>query len=110
MIGWKFFEERNGMPRTLVHGMPRDGKRSRMYDLDLWLECESGTPGFNFFKDKRLAIAYLPRFRVRAKDLVLCEVETSDVYHKEGSSYYLAKNMIIGTTAWTNYERGITLL
>jgi len=109
MIGWKFFEERESMPRSLVHGMPKNGKRSRMYDLDVWLQSEDGTPGFNFFNQKDLAIKYLPRFKVRAPHLVLCEIEVANVYYAKGS-YYLAKNMIITCTNWTNYERGAFLL
>lgn len=109
MIGWKFFEEKGGMPRSLVHGMPKNGKRSRMYDLDTWLQAENDTPGFNFFSDMKRAIAYLPRFRVRAPNLVLCEVETSNA-HYVGGSYYLANDMIIHANAWANRQRGITLL
>ena len=78
--------------------------------LDTWLEYEKGTPGFNFFKDKHLLIKYLPRFKVRAPDLYICEVECTNVYSKEGSNYFLAHNMMIPSLRWVYSETGAKYL
>lgn len=110
MIGYKFFEVKHGTPRSLVHGMPVGGKRSRMYVLDHWHKKENGTPGFNVFLDEASAKHYLPRFKVRAPMLVLCVVEIEGVSHKEGSNYVLAEKMRIKTSNWAQRESGRTIL
>lgn len=69
--GWKLFEEKNGQPRTLVHGLQN---RSRMIELNVWLKKAPGTPGFCFFPTFIAAKKYLPRFTARANKLQLARV------------------------------------
>jgi hypothetical protein len=110
MVGYKFFEVKNGCPRSLVHGMPVGGKRSRMYVLDHWHKKEPGTPGFNVFLSEDAAKQYLPRFKVRASMLALCTVEIENITHKEGSNYVLAEKLHIKTSNWTQREGGRIIL
>lgn len=99
---YKLFEEKDGMPRSLVHGMPtEDGRRSRMFPLDEWLDSEPGKPGFNCFKDPRALIKYYPRFRVRAPKLVACRVQVSiPNVPRIGDNYQKYYKMIINKYDW----------
>ena len=102
MKAYKLFEKKNGLPRTLVHGLPQDGQRSRALPLDTWLEAEAGTPGFNLFSTREAALEYLPRFTVRAPQLVLCEVKVDQVVPRGGrSQYYVATRLHIPSENWT---------
>ena len=102
MDAYKLFERNRGMPRTLVHGMPRlDGSRSRAYELDTKLYAEPGTPGFCVFSSKEDALKYLPRFRVRAGDLILCKVSVGDLLpNLERSQYRHYATMTISSDNW----------
>ena len=89
MEAYKLFERRYGMPKALVHGrFVNGGVRTRMYLLDTSIYAELGTPGFCVFPTKEEALEYLPRFRVRADDLILCKVSVADMMPNPTSSRY----------------------
>jgi len=108
---YKLFEEKYGMPRSLVHGMPtEDGGRSRMFPLDEWLDSEPGKPGFNCFEDPRALINYYPRFRVRANRLRACRVHVSiPNVPSIGDNYQKYYKMIIYQDDWRNRISPIAL-
>ena len=109
MISWKLFEERNGYPISLVHGMPFfDGTRSRMFPLDVILTQEEGTPGFNCFLELDKLIAYLPRFRVRAPRLCICAVDIGA--YEQRTNYILTPQLLIHSSEWDKRLRGIDVL
>jgi len=101
-VGFKLFEDKGGMPRSLVHGLPDDrGKRSRVYPLNIWLNAEEGTPGFNCFTNPQDLLDYLPRFKVRAPSLYACRVLLKDpVLPPARSKYALFKKMYINSWDW----------
>jgi len=88
MEAYKLFERYYGLPRSLVHGMPYGGFRTRVYSLNTLLYSEPGTPGFCVFPTKEKALEYLPRFRVRADKLILCKVLVEDLMQNPTSSRY----------------------
>jgi hypothetical protein len=108
---YKLFEEKNGMPRSLVHGMPtEDGRRSCMFLLDEWIDSETGKPGFNCFEDPRALLKYYPRFRVRADRLVACRVYVSiPNVPRIGDNYQKYYKMIIYSDDWHNRISPIAL-
>ena len=110
LVGYKLFEEKRGGPCTLVHGMPFNGKRSRMLPLGQWVEYEEGTPGFNFFESYEYLRAYLPKFKVRAPRLRICQVGVRDILRNPRSNYTLAEQMIILPSYWDNRIIGSSLL
>lgn len=101
-FGYKFFELKDGNPRSLVHGMLQDGKRSRMYPVGTFVKKEPGTPGFNLFLTKEAALNYLPRFRVRKDRLVLCRVSYALEGLTQSKNYALAQEIMIFTKDWRN--------
>jgi hypothetical protein len=111
---YKLFEEKDGMPRSLVHGMPtEDGRRSRMFPLDEWIDSEPGKPGFNCFEDPIALLKYYPRFRVRAPKLVACRIQVSvPNVPRLGDNYQKYYKMIIYPDDWYNrvkpHELGIS--
>jgi len=102
MEAYKLFERSYGMPKTLVHGMPRlDGSRTRMYPLNTQLFAEPGTPGFCVFLSREKALEYLPRFRVRADDLILCKVLVENILpNPKLSRYHHYGTMTILSDDW----------
>lgn len=115
MKAWKLFEEYGDqphtLPRTLVHGLPMDdGRRSRVLELETWYNMEEDTPGFNLFKTRDAAIKYLPRFTVRAKRLVLCQVVVNELYTNKKSAYHFAESIMIRQRLWLQREKGADLL
>jgi hypothetical protein len=103
-IAYKLFEEKDGMPRSLVHGMPtEDGRRSRMFPLDEWINSETGKPGFNCFDNPAALLQYYPRFRVRASRLVACQVYVKAPYTPHiRDSYQRYRSMFIYEDDWNN--------
>lgn len=110
MIAWKLFEERNGMPISLVHGMPYNGTRSRRFKLDTWLFREDETPGFNCFLGLDNLIRYLPRFKVRAPRLQICAITIPAIEHRPNSVYGLSTSMFISSIEWSKRMKGSDLL
>lgn len=89
MEAYKLFERSYGMPKALVHGhVGAWDIRTRMYLLDAQIKAEPGTPGFCVFPTKEKALEYLPRFRVRADDLILCKVLVENMLPNPTSSRY----------------------
>jgi hypothetical protein len=102
-VGFKLFEEKNSEPRSLVHGMPdNQGKRSRIYPLNIWLRSEEGTPGFNCFTHPQALLDYLPRFKVRASSLYACRVMLKNPVPSTSPNYRMFKEMCISSYDWNN--------
>jgi hypothetical protein len=111
MIAWKLFEEQNGLPISLVHGMPQfEGGRSRKFLLDELLTREEGTPGFNCFLDLDMLIQYLPRFKVRAPRLNVCAVSIDKFWEQRKSVYVLSPMLYISGIEWAKRMKGSDLL
>jgi hypothetical protein len=105
--GWKLFEAKDGLPRSLVHSLLiEDGKRSRIYKLGTAIKKEPGTPGFNFFQTKEEALRYLPRFRKRASRLVLCSISYPADHIKKGPNYTLTDEIFIFSKSWERALNG----
>jgi hypothetical protein len=101
IIGYKFFESKDGLPKSLVHSLPtKDGKRSRIYKLNTIIKKEPNTPGFNFFQSKEEALNYLPRFRKRASRLILCSISYPEDRVKKGPNYTLTDKIYIFSESW----------
>lgn len=115
------------LPMSLVHGMPlkcgrwtnalRDkyyvGARTRLFLLDTWHYKEPATKGFCLFETQREAVRYLPRFRVRARRLALCQVSYVPVgsgHPYSSTNYVLAERIFISSPAWADRVSGAELL
>jgi hypothetical protein len=117
---WKLFERTpDGRPRSLVHAFPSGppidgvGQLTRYFHVGKLLEKRPYTKGFNFFLSREAAIRYLPRFRVRAPNLVLCRVFTPAIHmhgRAKGSVYALGDHIYIDPQDWSQAVSGASLL
>lgn len=98
-LGWKIFEVKNGQPRSLVHTFAHNNQRTRIFPVGDWVYADPNTKGFNFFLSEEAALRYLPRFRVRAPQLVICPIVLwKPIVHR--SYYSLGTQLFIRKQFW----------
>lgn len=87
------------------------GRRSTVYPLDAVLEAEPGTPGFNLFPKFEALADYLHRFRVRAPNLMACQIwYDDDMPSSPRSNYARAREMYIASVDWDERIPGHKIL
>lgn len=102
---WKLFEEKAGLPRSLVHGI----NGSRTFKLDANIEKDLGTPGFNVFSSLQELCWYLPKFKVRALNLYASKVLVSNQLSKT-PNYLRYETIHIPSFEWDQRIKGSKLL
>jgi hypothetical protein len=109
MIAYRIFEERDGQPCTLFHGI--DGTRT--LPIGRWVnaivkpvtnpgkkdEGQLFMSGFHVCRARRDVVQYLTRFKQNRR-LVVCRVETGSLRPKAGSKILLANRMRINKSDW----------
>jgi len=100
MIRWKVFEEKNGLPLFLYHGVNGD----RKVPLNVWVKAEykevvdgSGQKpylsAFHVFKDKTALIKWLTSLK-KKKNRCAVKVSTGMVKDKKSSKYSMLTGKI----------------